>query len=386
MRLAAGSLVALVVLLGSSVHADRVTFSTLVTTPLAIEGLTFDAAGNLYTAGRAGVDGAPCPVWRFSRANPSLVIVGNVPAVPPPAQCNPSGLAFNAFGQLFVADGGAGRVYVLTPNAAGPPTAQIFASGVPGTNGLAFDRDGRLWTGDGTTGHGRVWRISPDGGTVVEVFRIPPMRNGTALGGLVAGEGVGRQARTFPPGAAANAAGGQDLVANGLLFTERGDLIIADTARGALWKVSFDDRGNLKSRVGCDTTFASNTLCLDSLWVAHPALEGADGIALDRAGNIWVDANERQAVVVVSRTRRVSEFFRNPPATTTLLRNEGPLEFPTSPVLVGRTFCTANSDGDRRDNSPRAAGEVNSGAGPQRGKVSCVDQRLDVRGVTLPLR
>jgi hypothetical protein len=30
-----------------------VTFSTLATTPLAIEGLTGDDAGNLYTTGRA---------------------------------------------------------------------------------------------------------------------------------------------------------------------------------------------------------------------------------------------------------------------------------------------------------------------------------------------
>jgi hypothetical protein len=50
-------------------------------------------------------------------------------------------------------------------------------------------------------------------------------------------------------------------------------------------------------------------------------------------------------------------------------------------VTVGRKFCTATSDGDRRDNSPRASGGVNAGAGPQRGKISCLDQQVDVRGV-----
>ena len=384
MRFAAGASLALAVLLGAALRADhQVTFSTLITTPLAIEGLTADEAGHLYTAGRAGVAGAPCPVWRIRVSRPSLVVVGHIPAPSPTTQCSPSGLAFNASGELFVAEGS--QVYVLRPNDTVPPDAEVFASGVPGTNGLAFDRHGHLWTGDGTTGQGRVWRIAPDG-AVTEVFRIPPMRNGSTLGGMVPGEGIGRQARTFPPGAAANTAGGQDLVANGLLFTRDGDLIIADTARGALWNVSFDHHADLNNRVGCDTTFAPNTLCLDSVWVAHPALEGADGIALDRAGNVWVDANERQAVVVVSRKRRVMEMFRNPPAATTLLRNAGPLEFPTSPVLLDRTFCTASSDGDRRDNSPRAAGEINAAAGPQRGKISCVDERLDVRGVALPVR
>ena len=83
---------------------------------------------------------------------------------------------------------------------------------------------------------------------------------------------------------------------------------------------------------------------------------------LDDDDNIYVAANERNAVTVVTR-RAVREFFRNAPAATRL-RNEGPLEFPTSPVLVGRKLCLTNSDGARRDNFPNAPGE---GA-----KVSCV--------------
>ena len=188
---------------------------------------------------------------------------------------------------------------------------------------MAFDRHDNLWSGDGTTGRGRVWRITPNG-AVTEVFRIQPMRNSTALGGTVAGDGVGRQARTFPPGSTTitvpasptpsvvTPAGGQDLVANGLVFNRRGDLIVADTARGALWKVEFDAKGNVISRMGCDATFTSNTLCLDNIFVAHPLLEGTDGIALDRAGNIWNAANERNAIVVVTHDRRVIEVFRNP--------------------------------------------------------------------------
>ena len=40
------------------------TFSSLVKTPLAIEGLTGDNAGNLYTVGRNAGAGVSCPVWR----------------------------------------------------------------------------------------------------------------------------------------------------------------------------------------------------------------------------------------------------------------------------------------------------------------------------------
>jgi sugar lactone lactonase YvrE len=376
---------------------QNVSFKTLIVIPHGIEGLTGDASGNLYTGG-SGL--APCPIYRINLANPSLTVVGNVPTTVA-ASCGFSGITFNAVGDLFVADGGAGRIYRFTPNATTPPDATVFVSGVPGTNGIAFDRDGNLWTGDGTTGRGRVWRISSSGGVCEpsytgceEVFRIQPMRNGTDLGGNVSAQtgitsqGVGRQNRDFPPGTTANSSGGQDLVANGLAFSKNGDLFVADTARGAIWKVQFDRQGNLKSPTGCDQTFTANTLCLSNVFVAHPILEGADGIALDVAGNIWADANERNAVAVITTQGRVVEVFRNP-VNASGLRNSAAdnttiLEFPTSPFLLGRTFCTSNSDGDRRDNSPRADGEINAGTG--QGKISCMNEPLTIQGLPLPVQ
>jgi sugar lactone lactonase YvrE len=352
-------------------------FTTQATTPLAIEGLTADAGGNLYTTGR-GV--SPCPVWRIDGS--ALTVVGFVPGA-----CSASGIAFDAHGDLYVADSASGGiVWRLTPDDAAPPTATAFATGVPGTNGLAFDRDGNLWTGDGTTGVGRVWKIHPKGGDCepsftgcVEAFRIQPMRNAA---------GVGRENATLQPVAAANP---QNLVANGLAFTHEGDLYVADTARGALWKVELDRQGNVQSPMNCDTTFSANTLCLDAVFVAHPYLEGTDGIALDEAGNIWNSANERNAIVVVTRQGNVLEVFRNP--VNAGLRNSAGseagnrriLESPTSPVLAGRRFCTANSDGNRRDNSPNTAGEV-APAGPDWGKISCMDQPLTIPGARLPIR
>ena len=127
-----------------------------------------------------------------------------------------------------------------------------------------------------------------------------------------------------------------------------------------------------------------NTLCLNSVFVAHPILEGADGIALDVAGRIWVAANERNAIAVVTRGGAVREFFRNEPDQETQLRNEGPMEFPTSPFLSGRKLCLAHSDGNRRDNVPNSEGEV----GPdldEIAKVSCLDRPLAVPGLPLPV-
>jgi sugar lactone lactonase YvrE len=400
-----------------------VTFTTRITTPRAIEGLTGDNHRNLYTGGSGT---PPCPVWEIdlNLSKPVLIEVGLVVPIQPPSpapavNCGFSGIAFDEARNLYIADGAAGTIYFFNPSSKNKPTAAIFAQGVPGTNGLAFDRHGNLWTGDGTTGQGRVWKITSPGANCtaptpvncVEVFRIQPMSNEVNLDANGVG-GVGRDIRGLPLGlitvtptsrnAALNTVGcptsagppcvlaSQPLVANGLAFNEDGDLFNIDTARGALWKIKFNRRGELKSPTGCDTTFTANTLCLSNVFVAHPILEGGDGIALDRDGNIWVDANERNAVALVTKDGKVFEVFRNP-INSGKLRNSADtaegnthiLEFPTSPFLTGKVFCTSQSDLNRRDNSPNTAGEV-SPSGPI-GKISCMDQELKIPGLRLPI-
>jgi len=407
-------LIALVICFGWSIawsaqspFPANATFTTLTTTPLAIEGLTGDNSGNLYTVGRNAGNGVPCPVWKINIANPPPMageknVVGNIPVSPSMTQCAPLGLAFNKAGDLFVSDGD--RILFLTPNAITPPTASVYAEGVPGTNGLAFDHDGNLWTGDGGTGLGRglgrVWKITGRGADCAtehlcqEVFRIQPMNNGSTFGGTFPlNPGVGRVNATMQPPQTPEAPNNpQNLVVNGLAFNAQGNLLVADTARGALWLVTFDKSGNLVSKLGCDATFSSNTLCLENLFRADPRLEGVDGIALDISGDIWASVNERNAIVftVFFGTSDSFEVFRNP-VNSSGLRNSATntadnthiLEFPTSPFLLGNLFCTANSDNNRRDNSPNDGGEVKP-AGPSRGKISCMDQDLTSPGLPLP--
>ncbi len=355
---------------------DEASWTTVFESTLGIEGLTADEQNNLYVAARGG--GNPCPVYRVPVAGGGATIVGFLPT-----PCAPSGLTFGDDGRLYVTGLGAqDQIGVLTPDETSKPTATVFATGVPGANGVAFDRRANLWTGDGTTGLGRVWRIPPEGGAGVEVFRVQPMANDVS-------GGVGRDVRSLPPGTinpatrqATNTMGSQPLVANGVAFTEDGKLLVADTARGAVWEVQLDRDGKVASPVNSDTTFTADTLCLDNVFVQHPYLEGVDGIALDRAGTIFAAANERNAIVVVDRQGRVREFFRNPPVAQ--LRNEGPLEFPTSPLLVGRTLCVTQSDGNRRDNVPNSGGKVGPGH-PAVAKISCLDEPLRVPGLPLPV-
>jgi streptogramin lyase len=375
-------------------YPANATFTTLALTEFGVEGLTGDGT-YLYTAGTQTTAGLSCPVYRVKLSDGSQSIVGHIPA-PAGVTCGTAGLAFDSNHRLYVAESRTqATVFVLDPDPDAPPTATPYATHVPGANGIAF-KGSDLWISDGTTGFGRVWKVSQGGGDCggsdprcEEVFRIQPMNNGSALEGL--SQGVGRQNQSLqPPPTGPNT---QNLVANGLAFNTDGNLLVADTARGALWLVQFDKNGNLTSKLGCDDTFQPDTLCLQNLLRADPRLEGADGIAIDNSGNIWAAANERNAIVfsVYYGTSSSAEVFRNPAVGTDLLRNSGTdntnntkiLEFPTSPFITGTKLCVAQSDGNRRDNSPNTAGQVSPSVSP-RGKISCMDQALSSSGLPLP--
>ena len=355
-----------------------------------IEGLTGDNNGNFYVADR----GFPCKVWRINTTTGVVVQVGQITAA-----CSPSGLAFDANGDLFITS--PAGIYKLTPNAADPTsmgaTGQLYAIGVSGANGVAF-LGNDLFVTDGTTNQGRVWKIAPCGMlpcAAVEFFRVPPRRNGTDLGGNVAlvdppnGQpfGVGSERYTVPRHTISpvNNMDRQGITANGIALSANGrKIFVSDTARGAIWVAELKDNGDLKSRTGCDPTFHENTLCMDSLYIAHPLLEGIDGIALDIFGNILASVNERNAIVAVtSLLKRVIEIFQNLHDVNTFLRNGDPaagrpMEFPTSPFLSGRKFCTSGADSPRRDNNPSGPGE-----GP---KVTCMNENLIIPGLPLPVQ
>jgi hypothetical protein len=179
----------------------------------------------------------------------------------------------------------------------------------------------------------------------------------------------------------------QAITANGVAFNVSGRIMyVADTSRGAIWAAKLKNNGELDSKTGCDPTFHDNTLCMDSLYVAHPLLEGIDGFVLNKKGDILASVNERNAIVVVNTSQKeVVDLFQNPADGTTFLRNGDlttnpprPLEFPTSPFLSGKSFCTTNADTARRDNNPAGPGEGS--------KVNCIDQPFAVPGLPLPIK
>jgi len=77
----------------------------------------------------------------------------------------------------------------------------------------------------------------------------------------------------------------QAIVANGLKFDAAGVLHVADTSRGAVWKVV----------IGADGKGDKPTLLAQS-----PLLEGADDMAFAGNGDVWVAVNELNAIISIS--------------------------------------------------------------------------------------
>jgi sugar lactone lactonase YvrE len=104
-------------------------------------------------------------------------------------------------------------------------------------------------------------------------------------------------------------------------------LHVTDTARGAIWRVV----------IGTDGKGGKPVLLAQS-----PLLEGADGLAFDRSGTLWVVSNELNAIVTVTPDGQARQVAKN--------GSQGPLEFPSAIVFVDDRGYVSNFDTPRRDN------------------------------------
>ncbi|HEY2986712.1 MAG TPA: SMP-30/gluconolactonase/LRE family protein [Candidatus Binatia bacterium] len=268
-----------------------------------IESIAADREGRLYTA-----DWVSGNILRIDPKAPKPLIVGRIPnrqVEGKSVRADGRGVAFNSQGDLFVACDPFKEVVRLKRadlNPEKPGVAETFATGTEAANGIAFDRQGNLYATGARTG--RIYRVGPGGGPAETVLQIE------------------NYTRTLPDGKTQ-----QPIVANGIIFDARGALYVADTARGAIWKVAMGTDGKAGK---------------PGLLAQSPLLEGADGLEFDRDGKLWVGANERNAIVTVTPDGKVQEVTKND--------SKGPLEFPTAIVFVGNTGYISNNDTPRRDN------------------------------------
>jgi len=269
-----------------------------------VETVTADQQGRLYVCDRVTGN-----VIRIDPKDPKLVVVGRLEAREIDAKkvrADSSGLVFNRQGDLYLTSGAFREILRIKKadlNPEKPGVAETFATGTEGANGIAFDKNGMLYVSGGR--NGKIYRIGLAGGPAEDWAPIE------------------LYTRTLPDGKTQQA-----IPANGHVFDAKGEILyVADTARGAIWKVA----------VGADGKAGKPALVAQS-----PLLEGADGPAFDPKGNLWVAANERNAVVMVTLDGKVQDIAKND--------SKGPLEFPTSVVFVGNTAYVNNFDTPRRDN------------------------------------
>src|SRR5687768_8444305 len=101
-------------------------------------------------------------ILRVDPKSPKPTVVGRIEAREikgKKVNADPSGIAFNPQGDLFVAVGPFAEVVHIRAselNPGKPGSAQTFATGTPGANGIVFDRQGNLFVSGG--GSGIVYR------------------------------------------------------------------------------------------------------------------------------------------------------------------------------------------------------------------------------------
>jgi sugar lactone lactonase YvrE len=107
-----------------------------------------DPQGNIYVTFSGGRgQKAPVSIYKIDANNNLKPFVSDL--------MNPTGLAFDREGQLYVSSRYDGTVYRVAPNG----TISTYAEGLGVATGIAFDRDGNLYVGDRT---GTIWRIARD--------------------------------------------------------------------------------------------------------------------------------------------------------------------------------------------------------------------------------
>jgi len=281
-----------------------------------VENITANRDGILFTSDRVTGN-----VLRVDPTSPNPAVVGKIESRTTDGKkvdAATAGIAFDKKGDLYIAAAPFSevvRIKAADLNAAKPGIAQTFATGVPGANGIAFDSQGTLFVSGGASGI--VYSVGPNGGAAQPVAQID------------------KNVRTLP-----NSTATQAIVANGLKFDAKGVLHVADTSRGAVWKVV----------IGADGKGGKPVLLAQS-----PLLEGADDMAFSNNGDLWVAANELNAIVSVSPAGVVKNIAKN--------GSQGPLEFPAALVFVGNTAYVVNFDVPRRDNLDASGVTAKDGIG-----------------------
>jgi sugar lactone lactonase YvrE len=236
------------------------TFGILPDGAINPEGITADAAGNIYAttfgvARPADEEGHLVVFGPDGRLLRDVRVAGSSRLL--------LGLDFHpTTHDLLVLDFGAGKVRKVNPNT-GASTVFFTPPATPGTTGLnaiTFDNVGNVYVSDSFLG--TIWRSDSAGGHVTAWITDPLLKT-----------------TGFPP-----------FGANGLNFNKnKTKLFVANTGDDTVVQIPFDS--------------ATQSHGVPSVFVN--SINGADGLILDRDDNLWVCANQADEIVIVEPSGKV---------------------------------------------------------------------------------
>lgn len=263
------------------------------------EGIAADPHGNLYTA--SDRDGDTVGTVCVFDPHGSLTRTIAVPAGPSGLVAL-LGLAFEGNHTLYACDigdgNGSGRVLSID-TASG--AVRVLATGFTFPNAIAVDGNGKLYVSDSVLG--TINRMSPTGANNV-VWASDPLL--TSAG--------------FPP-----------LGANGVAFDLGShNLYVNNTGDSRVLRIPLRNNGS----AGPIQIFADGA-SIDQRQHTSEALHGADGVALDLLGNVYVAANQANEIQVLSPTGVLIARFAGSGVTA--------LDFPASFVFKGAQLYFTNA-------------------------------------------
>jgi sugar lactone lactonase YvrE len=254
------------------------------------EGIAADRRGRIYASSlNFNAATGPANICVLDRAG---TIVDLIPVAPATASgvARLLGMLFVPNEGLYVTDIGGGRVIRVDVST---HAASTIATGFQAPNAIARDRHGNLWVSDSFPG--TITKIAPGGATTTYAYptELAPR----------AGETPG-------------------FGANGVAFDQHEHfLYVAETSRDQIYRIHVDD-----GTLGAIELFAQG--------VAGGALDGADGIAFDASGHLFVCSNQSDEIAVLDTAGRVVAEYRGSGADA--------LSSPASLVFVGRTLYVTN--------------------------------------------